>query len=76
MPTLHCEVIHHFPSLRPCLLLAAMVVWRGSVSAQRVSDAAALAAAASQQLLGELQAAAAHVRPGDSCGARHAEKNP
>lgn len=47
IPTLHFEVIHHFPSVRPCLLLAAVVVWRSSVSAQRVYDAAVLAAAAS-----------------------------
>lgn len=76
IPTLHFEIIHHFPSIRPCLRLATMVLWRSSVSAQRVSDATALAAAASQQLLRVLQAAAAHVWPGDSCSARHAEKNP
>lgn len=53
-----------------------MVAWRGGVSPQGVSAAAALAAAASRQLLRELQAAAAHVRPGDPCCPRHAEEDP
>lgn len=59
--------------LRP---LIAMVARRGGVSAQRVSAAAALAATASRQLLRELQAAAAHVRPGDPCCTRHTEEDP
>lgn len=44
--------------LRP---LTALVAWPVGISAQRVSAAAALAAAASWQLLRKLQAAAAHV---------------
>lgn len=53
-----------------------MVAQPGSVSAQGVFAAAALAAAASRQLLGELQATAPHVRPGDPCCTRHAEEDP
>lgn len=56
--------------------LVAMVVRPSSVSAQGVSAAASLAAAASRQLLRELQATAAHVWPGDPCCARHAEEDP
>lgn len=56
--------------------LVAMVAQPGGVSAQRVFAAAALAAAASQQFLRELQAAAAHVRPGDPCCPRHSEEDP
>lgn len=44
-------------------------------AAQRGSAAAALAAAAPPQLLRELQAAAAHVRPGGSCRSGRPEKN-
>lgn len=55
--------------------LVAMVAWPVGVSAERVSAAAALVAAASRQLLRELQAAAAHVRPGDPGRARHTKED-
>lgn len=48
----------------------------GCVSAQGVSAAAALAAAASRQLLRKLQAAAAHVRPDDPRCPGDAEEDP
>lgn len=57
-------------------ILVAVVAQPSSVSAQGVFAAAALAAAASQQLLGELQTTAAHVRPGDPRRTRHAEEDP
>ena len=53
-----------------------VVVQPGGVSAPGVSGAAALAAAAPRQLLRELPAAAAHVRPGDPGRTRHAEEDP
>lgn len=46
------------------------------IPAERVPAAAALAAAAPRQPAGELQAAPAHVWPGGSRCARHAEKDP
>lgn len=53
-----------------------MVAQLSGISAQRVCAAVALVASASWQLLRELQAAAAHVRPGDPCCTRHAEEDP
>lgn len=46
------------------------------ISAQRVCAAVALVATASRQLLRELQATTAHVRPGDPCCTRHTEEDP
>lgn len=54
---------------------SAMVAQHKCLFAQRVSVAAALAAAASQQLLTELQATVAPVWSGNSRCARHTEEN-